>query len=192
MRKIRSQKGGLGNIILVWFLIPKGTPENVKKRFSHYICCKLRDLAGQEHWSRMEIQMASKGIQIEAFGVQYLIFWDFDGFCGKFVFLMDLGSGKNIPKNRTNQNFGGFGANFGAKAQRLEIQVAPFRSGFVILAWLQHSLVWHTWHRPVSDFGTHWILKGSRESMNRQKMRKIMSKSGLKVKRGSRLILVVM
>ena len=35
--------------------VQNGRLEMIKKKFSHCICCKLRDLGGQENWSKIEV-----------------------------------------------------------------------------------------------------------------------------------------
>ena len=51
----------------------------VKKRFSHYTCCKLRDLGGQENWSKKWCQKSSIMAPQSSFGhpgIRFLRFWE--------------------------------------------------------------------------------------------------------------------
>ena len=51
---------------------------NGKKDFSHYTCCKLRDLGGQENWSKKWCQQSSKMVSKSSFGhprIRFLRFW---------------------------------------------------------------------------------------------------------------------
>ena len=70
----------------------------VTKMFSHYTCCKLRDLGGQENWSKKWCQQSSKITPKSSFGhpgVRFLRCWE--GLI-KVRFLMIFGAAQKIKK----------------------------------------------------------------------------------------------
>ena len=57
-RKITSKNGGCQtHDLLIDFCCQNGRPEILEKSFSHYTSCNLRDLAGPENRSKMEVQI---------------------------------------------------------------------------------------------------------------------------------------
>ena len=74
----------------------------IKKRFSHYTCCKLQDLGGQENLRKMDAKMVRKNDQNGTKfhpDARFLRFW---GVLGGGVFSTFFGTGKSRPKIRKN------------------------------------------------------------------------------------------
>ena len=70
----------------------------VKKRFSHYTCCKLQDLGGQENLRKMCAKMDPQNDKNETTNhpdAGFLRFWSV---LGGGVFSTFLGTGKSWPK----------------------------------------------------------------------------------------------
>ena len=77
-------------------------PEMVNKRFTHYTCCKLRDLGGQENWSKKWCQKSSKMVLKSSFRHPGVRFWRFLKGLIEVRFLMILWAViKNEKKNKT-------------------------------------------------------------------------------------------
>ena len=78
----------------------------IKKKFSHYTCCKLQDLGGQENLRKMDAKMDSKSEQNGTKNhpdARFLRFWNV---LGGGVFSTFLGTGKSRPKIRKNRSKG--------------------------------------------------------------------------------------
>ena len=70
----------------------------IKKRFSHYTCCKLQDLGGQENLRKMDAKMDPKSDQNGTKNhpdAGFLRFWSV---LGGGVFSTFFGTGKSRPK----------------------------------------------------------------------------------------------
>ena len=71
----------------------------VKKMFSHYTCCKLRDLGGQENWSKKWCQKSSKMAPKSSFGHPGVRFLRFLGGLIEVRFLMIFWAPKKLNKS---------------------------------------------------------------------------------------------
>ena len=75
----------------------------IKKRFSHYTCCKLQDLGGQEHLRTMDAKLDPKSDQNGTKNHPDAVFLRFWGVLGGGVFSTFWGTGKSRPKIQKNQ-----------------------------------------------------------------------------------------
>ena len=92
-------EGGLKkHDVLIGFFMPKWESWNGKFFWSHYTCCNLRDLGGQENWSKMEVQMPPKRHQSWSVWRPRCDLWDVDE-C-KLAFFMFLGAGKRRAEQK--------------------------------------------------------------------------------------------
>ena len=82
---LKREKGGPRNgfektWFVDWFLMLKWEAWNdKKKKCSHYTCCKLGDLGGQENWSKKWCQKSTKLTPESSFGhpgIWFLRFWE--------------------------------------------------------------------------------------------------------------------
>ena len=77
----------------------------IKKRFSHYTCCKLQDLGGQESLRKMDAKMVRKSDQNGTKNHKDAGFLRFWGVLGGGVFSTFLGAGKIGPKSGKIRHF---------------------------------------------------------------------------------------
>ena len=151
IRKDTSQKGGVNkHDLLIDFGCQSGRPEMIKKRFSYYTCCKLRNLGARKIYNLYD-QIASKRVLKLKPWPSNIWFFKIWIDLGKFVFSMFWGTGKNKQQKQILSEFW----------IQIMIQRGPLSSGLACFS--RHYILFfdNARHRPVSaDLGAHWVLKG--------------------------------